>query len=1211
MKENARLIGILVFFVLLVAVTWKWQQSGSDAPSDPEQLEQSANESTSDYTSRALEVPTSQGTNKKETPKKKTVQKPAPVVQAGTDYRKVHFPPGEGVLHGKVIMGDNKPIPPDMLVVLHFVTDKSHDSFALDTSVLESTIDDAGNYRFEELPVGRYHLYAEAEGYVGHSPAELTKKRMSREQSISIREATTIRGIVIDGDGNPVNEASVFAVSWKQGGREQFMVMSRSRSSQNLTDEEGKFTIRNVQVLASPLEYKLMASADGFANTVTDFLKVGREDVEITLQKGQEITGTVINASTGSPVPNIKVMQAEKMLLARVSDMTDMKGTFKLVNVSPGTYPLDVEHDSFILKEGHAPVNVEKEIATEPVTLNVVAGGILAGRTMEIDSREPVPNATIRLRGRNKLTAAINETTTADANGHFRFEGLPSGPYQLAHESVRGFARTTPPDDRDRENRYEQLVHAEIMETTANLICYYKIGLRIAGKVVDSKNEPIAEANVSGYSQDRDRYGVRTSNNDRTDANGRFLLSGFSAGQSITIQANKNSYGRGNPVQIEIQPPGVSNQIITLAAGGSISGTIVDRNGNPLAGGEIHLETGGRHVNSMGIQNEGAFNMAGLSPGSYILYYDHYWFQNQSGGVREKPKLGTVSLYEGQQVTDLQYSVDIDMSHTISGYVTNSQGEPVPASVRANAESSGYGRGSVTADETGYYEVKGLMETTYRVTASHNDYNQKRVPNVDAPSSGINITLEGRASVAGMVIDGATGQPIPAFEVGIFGVNQPVTFGTQRGQLKSFTDPDGKFHYEKITVGDSPRKLVATAKGYGFAEFNLGRLRPAENRTNIQLTLSSAATVEGTVTDSSGAPVKRAKVGPSGNSIANREDEFVVYTDADGRYTLESVPQGEITLAAYKKDLNIEKTTVSITGSGTFRADFQLRDGSVLEGIVTLGDTPLPNAQIQTYPMDGSGINKNAYSNADGYYRIENLPAREFQIIARTGSTNSGNQRRRTINAMTSVLPGEIHRLNLHFPAVTASLEGKILGQEGTPIPNANISLRYSTDFGSESFNARTDANGDYAFQMVPAGTITATIRFERIRFGTTFELKENENKEKDFQLNAGATLIGSLAAPLSSNRGWILLLFNSTTTINEPLDMRFLNMIGNQALNQAQGPQQQLTMTNVQPGAYKIMALTFGENANSTEEMLADSLYSFQTITVKENETIEIHFDL
>jgi len=1207
MKENARLIGLGVFFVVLAAITWKWQQSTATPSSGDPAPQQSAGGSPSDEAIDTPEIPNSTTAEENvavaEDAPKRVVSK-----KAASARRTVLFSSGKGKIYGSLDMNDNKPYPEDLKVALHFITEKSKNNFTLDTSVLESSVDDQGRYEFEKLPMGSYNLFVESKGYTGNATTSLTHQRKSVMRNIVVYAGSTIQGTVFDREGNPIEEASVFAVSWQQNGGEQHMQLNRSRASQNITDESGRFVIRNTQVRTPEISYKLMATAPGLANAFTSFVNPGDTEIEITLLPGQDISGTVIDANTRAPMQNIKVLPHNPDVLNRPMDSTNADGEFILTNVSPGTMRLTIEHESYILKNKPPRVAVQLDVQTPPVTIEVVAGGTIVGRALDIDTKDGIAHAKIHLMGTIDRRYQVEKTATSDANGDFQFSGLPTGSYGIRHEVLRGFGLATPIENRIEESDHTQLVSVALADVASDITCYYRKGIRIAGRVVDKNNDPIADVSVSGYADVEDSNGMRTSSRDTTDQNGRFLLAGFSPNETVSVRGYKDSYSRKKQPPVKLSSSDVTGVTIVLTKGASIDGTVLDRNGNPLTVGTLELRQGKDPVDRKNINQDGTFDFPDVEAGTYTIIYS----ANRSSNEKNK-KLDTVSVLAGQQLGGLRYQVNIDSSRAISGTVANVRGEPIVATLQA-VDENGH-RVNTTADEDGKYDLVGLLEGTYNLTASSSNYNLQVRKDIGTPAIGINFVLTGRASVSGTVVDAATGNTIPSFEIAVSNSSRTYKYGSRNGSFRSFTGTDGSFTYNNIAINQSERKLIVKARNYSSTEYELGQLYPDQEMANVQMVLTVGATVEGIVTDSTGKPVHAAKVGPSSDAFNRPNDsEFVSYTDREGKYTLSSVPTGEVTLLAHKANMDLEKRVVSISGPGQYRQDFQLFPGSTVEGFVTMDDAPAPNAviHIDSINLGGSGNSKLARTDHEGFYRITNLPSGASQIRAEVPAIGGGDKKvNRNASSMLTVPKGQTLRHDVSFSVRSASLSGAILDEDGNPISGANLSVKNLTGAFSESFRPTSYEAGRYVFEHLPHGSFSATVYHNQKRFTVTFELSENENKKYDFKFKSGATLIGTNLAATEPGTEWGFFLFRNEVEFQEPLGIEFLMTVENESLGQSSGGSATQTMENVSAGTFKLMAFSLKDpNDDDIEELLSNLAYSIQTITIKENEVVELKFD-
>jgi protocatechuate 3,4-dioxygenase beta subunit len=274
----------------------------------------------------------------------------------------------------------------------------------------------------------------------------------------------------------------------------------------------------------------------------------------------------------------------------------------------------------------------------------------------------------------------------------------------------------------------------------------------------------------------------------------------------------------------------------------------------------------------------GRYKFAGVEPGEYyvlpvsatLLVLDRADY-NQPG----KRVLVTAGESAG--------GVDFDLSppSSISGRVTDADGEPVVgAAVRLHSDSSNYvapadGKPLVT-DAQGAYRAVGIPPGRYLVSVgdSHHHYllsavkrddsrryaetfhpdaaDQRKAVEVEvapgAEAPGIDIRM-GRPlktyEIAGRVIDGETGRPVPGVAVGI------VSYGADGSTSSSTsgswqTDAEGRFTFFGVRPGRYAIAPEADAASNGYAE-PVGVEVKEGDVVGLELRTRRAGTVSGTV----------------------------------------------------------------------------------------------------------------------------------------------------------------------------------------------------------------------------------------------------------------------------------------------------------------------------------------------------------------------------
>ncbi|MFI6762823.1 carboxypeptidase regulatory-like domain-containing protein [Micromonospora sp. NPDC050417] len=234
-------------------------------------------------------------------------------------------------------------------------------------------------------------------------------------------------------------------------------------------------------------------------------------------------------------------------------------------------------------------------------------------------------------------------------------------------------------------------------------------------------------------------------------------------------------------------------------------------------------------------------------------------------------------------------------------------------------------------------------------------------------------------------------------------------------------------------------------------------------------------TVRGVFTDRSGNPIVRASVSTS--SLTYNHWQRSAYTDAQGRYEMDDVPAGPVTV-------NFSDGTISQYAPGKPNAD-EAQRYTVVPGLVTVVDErQVPTGTVQGRLTDQAGnpvaqasvyldagpffyFAPGATTDADGRYSITHVPAGEVTLqfvkfpfrvwahqehgqAAAKRFTLRGNQ---TLTVDESLLP-------------TGTLTGLITDAEGNPARTSVVA--HEVD-GDGNYNTSTGADGRFSL-TVPAG---------------------------------------------------------------------------------------------------------------------------------------------
>jgi protocatechuate 3,4-dioxygenase beta subunit len=351
-------------------------------------------------------------------------------------------------------------------------------------TVAKTTTDDDGNYQLTGLAAGQFTIIPLAKAFV----VGTTGAYKQPGQSITVAEGETItkidfalvRGGVItgritDAEGRPVigERVSVVAKDAPDTSRPVTML----DGPRNMTDDRGIYRVYGI----GPGNYKVSvgrAATDNVAimgmagsqYTKTFYPGVAEEakatvveisegsevsDIDIVVHKlgrGSSVSGRVVDADSGQPVPNVFVVYS---LLTEGTQQTrgmnfngnqsDANGNFRLENVQPGHYA------AYMLSAGQGAPSYSDQTPFD------VADGDVSGVEIKVHRGATISGVAVVENNADPAVAALLQTVSLmafrigegapsfsrsqiSADGRFSFDGLAPGKVQI---NVVGFP--TPP----------------------------------------------------------------------------------------------------------------------------------------------------------------------------------------------------------------------------------------------------------------------------------------------------------------------------------------------------------------------------------------------------------------------------------------------------------------------------------------------------------------------------------------------------------------------------------------------------------------------------------------------------------------------------------------------------------------------------------------------------------------------------------------------
>lgn len=375
-------------------------------------------------------------------------------------------------------------------------------------------------------------------------------------------EPFSIEGRVYDagtGKGIPGARVRVYPAG---GGREA----GRSEP----TDEDGHYTIAPIEdgMYTAQVEeldqYPDLRRRGGISVTLKDGAPAS--GIDFALTKGIRVAGIVITPE-GQPAPESEVAGLTQFTPnpIRVRVPADAHGAFALY--VPGvTEKLRIQALTGTSASAVVEIAVPDETGVEGVRLLLdhpktasISGVVVDG------SGAPVEGAQLHLVRKDSAVFSLDNFGITDAKGKFKISSLPAAEFAVivTPKGANGFSTS---------EEYLRVVLAEGEQRDGLEIVYgEKGGLAIAGRVVNSKGEPVSGARVQCFAD--------TLENAHTDREGIFQITGL-GDKAYTLMVEHQDYSRTH----QSLPAGTLDATIVLKGKGRLAGRVLRADtGEPLS----------------------------------------------------------------------------------------------------------------------------------------------------------------------------------------------------------------------------------------------------------------------------------------------------------------------------------------------------------------------------------------------------------------------------------------------------------------------------------------------------------------------------------------------------------------------------------------------------------------------------------------------------
>ena len=609
--------------------------------------------------------------------------------------------------------------------------------------------------------------------------------------TVTLRPSSTVRGRVVDEDGDPVAAADVGLMVERAGAGMAFQMVIGTEPS----GDDGRFAIEDVE----PGPVRLTVTAQGYLPFDRGGLEVpvGKdlEGLELVLHAGATVEGRV-SSPDGAPVigAGVRVVaegeggQLMSMRMMGRGAETDGDGHYRLEGVEVGSRTLEADHEDFDRGVG----SLEVKAGENHLDLRLGGGQEVSGRVVSAGGG-PVAGATVALAPPGQFWAGDRSATTDEA-GAFTITGVPDGSYEAA---------ATHPDYGDgRAASPITIAGAPVGGVSIEL----PVGAAVVGALRGLSLAELSRTQVTAFQEGKGwREGT-------VSYDARYRVAGLAPGE-WTVSARLEEGGRQARGRVTV-PAGESETTLDLdfEGGLALSGH-VRQDGRPVDGAAI-VARGNDVVASGSARTDyaGAYRLENLKAGTYNV--EVYLTES---GVRKRE---TVTL-------DGDRELDFDLRTVrISGRVLETgTGEPVAgAGVRSEPtdqrpEDVMPMSGAVSTDDDGRFAFGAMTAGSWRLTAEKPGY-ARATTTVDVggePVDDVEIRLSPTQGIALQVSRVAGSPPAQVYVAVLDAGRNALVAGMyptgENGRVRISTVPPGTWEVLVRSDDSGTVRVMATSPG--------------------------------------------------------------------------------------------------------------------------------------------------------------------------------------------------------------------------------------------------------------------------------------------------------------------------------------------------------------------------------------------------------------
>ncbi len=855
-------------------------------------------------------------------------------VKPGSDLGSITLPKDGGSIEGGINLPDGKPLAQAKLQLW-----RKHDNSCTHWTLAQRlTADAEGTFAIADLSHGVWAVSLDAPEWAP-TRRDVTVGTGLAVVELLAKPAAMVTGTVKDAAGNPVAGATV-----SDGGRRT-----------TTTAADGTYSLGGL----GEGSVRVRASAPGLA-------LADNAPVEAKLTLGSATTADLVLLRSGSLRITVKLEDATAALPKEVQVELDhsgrgghdskpvalVDGVALLPDLGAGGYQLQVKAAGTGMARLPVTITSDQELAVEVRLPKVYAYAGTLTLPDGIDRSKITVSGWVETGG-ERMNFSSHAEAEVDAEGRFRFAALETGTLRMSIKAPGCVPQT------------HRITVGPGGESDGTFALARGGTVRVRVTTADGKPLPGASVRLDGPG-DEDW-------NEESGDDGIAVLDGVADGE-LKLSVDHDEW---RPYSGKLTVPSdKAETVIALEAGLTITGTVLDADGKPIAEAYVNawlMRSGNGESNSRSGQSaaDGTFRLAGLRQGTWQLS------AHADGGTVAQLK----AVAAGASGVKLQAKAMVDLAIT----VLRPDGTPLPdLAVTINPE-DGQDQ-QLTTGKDGRATAKLRRGDTWQLNAKPEGFATVQ-RNGTIPAEGavaaVEIRLDTGRTLRGRLL-GVDGKPVPGLLIGLSRPGGPGRGRFGGAQDTATPDAEGAFSIAGLTPGPAVVMVLAGPNRGQLLQRDV--LIPAAGEpAALELQLPALGGIAGRLREAPGN-------GRTSVMVMDPAARIQLWSEvgADGSFRIAPLPVGTYSVMAHisrgkgeGRQLNATCTVAAGADTALVLGDQTAADGQRVSGAITLPEgvkgkmrltlVPDPDRPVTVMTLAGLRGGANTQVAEDGSFTFANV----------------------------------------------------------------------------------------------------------------------------------------------------------------------------------------------------------------------------------------------